>query len=373
MKKHLLFIILGFCFFYSCSTPASNNLIDYQDLKKIDTELLIEIGESESFLPGRLNELIVTSDGSILVSDWASITIEQFDSTGKHIATIAKEGGGPGELSSYFDMRDMGNGTVLVSHRGGQRDFFAAGANGVFELVQSSVPAEKSKRSITVIYARSDSTFFATTGRMIKDIQQLFKNADAYYKTPLVTVNSSFEILADSLHMLKSSAGHITRFGNNGIRIDQVPYRYEDRFLPMSNGNYMIARPDSSALLIYNSSHKLHRRIPLKVKPRPVTESDLEYALKDIDEPIHSEIASRVHEIKPPYLNIWASEHYIWLYTDTGEKGKQIVVIDYDGNPLGKFLLPNVDDIHHIESEKIYTIHRDPEVGNTIRIYEIEI
>lgn len=373
MKNHLLLFALVISALGGCKSESKpTGLIDYQKLEKIQTELLMEIGESESFLPGRLNDLVVAPDGSMLVSDWASITIEQFDSTGKHVATIAKEGGGPGELTSYFDMRDLGNGTVLVSHRGGQRDFWEKSENGLFGLVRSQVPEERSERPITIISAHSDTTFYATTGRVIRNVQQILKNEIDYSMIPLVIVDSSYEIIIDSLYTLKDPASHFTRI-NGGFRFDDIPYRYEDYFIPMKDGNYMIARPDSSDLLIFNSNHKLHKRIPLKVKPRPVTEADIEYALKEKEESISFEIEKRVHEIKPPYLNIWASENYIWLHTDTDEKGKEIVVLDYDGEPLGKFLLPSVDEIHHIEEKKIYTINRNPQAGNTIRVYNVGI
>jgi len=83
--------------------------IDYGKLHSIEVNLEVEIGESADFLPGNLYELILTSDGTMLVSDSKNNTIEQFTSEGEHVATIAEEGRGPGEISDpvfLFHMKE---------------------------------------------------------------------------------------------------------------------------------------------------------------------------------------------------------------------------------------------------------------------------
>ncbi len=114
-------------------------------------------------------------------------------------------------------------------------------------------------------------------------------------------------------------------------------------------------------------------KIPLQVARRPVTSDDTEYYLDDMENHIRNEIEARMGETKPPYLNMYATENYIWLHTDSGEAGKQMVVLNYEGNALGKFLLPEIDTIEQIKGNTIYTIHRSPEQGDMIRAYRVQL
>lgn len=111
----------------------------------------------------------------------------------------------------------------------------------------------------------------------------------------------------------------------------------------------------------------------MTVTPRPVTADDIEYHLKDVGRDVRQELEPRVHDEKPPYLNLWVSEDYIWLHTDTSEAGKEMVLLDFEGNPAGKFLLSEFDEIKHVKGKQIYTLHKNPEVGDSIRIYEVEV
>src|SRR5690625_7789665 len=87
----------------SCTTGSGEEeLVHYDDLEELEVQLVQEIGESDAFIPGNLRDLLLLSDGSLLVSDWASYTIELFDPDGNHVQTVATEGGGPGELSPFF-------------------------------------------------------------------------------------------------------------------------------------------------------------------------------------------------------------------------------------------------------------------------------
>jgi hypothetical protein len=80
-----------------------------------------------------------------------------------------------------------------------------------------------------------------------------------------------------------------------------------------------------------------------------------------------------VQDQKPPYLNVYATDKHIWLHTNTGTEGKEMVVLDYDGNAIGKFMLPEVDLIKEIKDNRVYTIHRSPTKGDIIRVYEVAL
>ena len=374
MTNRLYLLLLSAAILQACGSGSDNTTpeINYASLDSLQTEVVLEIGESEDYLPGELQSLIVTSDGGMLVSDRASVSIEQFDDSGNHLATVAEEGEGPGELARFFRMKDIGNDTLLVSEQATQRTYYAPGKDGLYSFVRASVPSELPDRTINIQGAQSDTAYYARTGLVIRDIQTAMKNETDYYKSAVVLVSPSAQILQDSLHLLKSPSSHISQSGG-GFRINSVPYRYDDHFVLLGNGKYLIARPDSSAIDFYSSDQKLEKSLKLNIAQRPVSDADLEYELEDVDSKIRSEIEARVDEQKPPFLNVWASEHYLWLHTDTSEEGKEIVVLDYDGNAIGKFMLPEVDSIQEIKENRIYTIHRSLIKGHLIRVYEVQL
>lgn len=361
------------CFLTACSSGSnSSELIDYKTLDELTAKPMLEMGESENYLPGRLRDLVVTSDGTMLVSDMASVSIEQFGAEGEHVGTVAEEGGGPGELSNYFSMHHLGGDTVIVREQSRQTSYFAKSEEGLFEHVETVSAVQNSDRYLTIFGRATNGNYLAAVGSVIRDIQKVSKNEDDYRLMPTAVIDAKENILADSLHLLKVPAGHITMI-DNGFMVHSVPYRYNDRLLMLDDDRYMIARPDSGAFFVYNGDHQLERRITFPVKERPVTSADLDYVLKDVQDRVRNEISNRVHEQKPPYLNAWTSASFIWLQIDETEAGKEMVVVDFEGNPRGKFMLTEFDEVAHVEDNRVYTLYKNPERGESIRVYEVEV
>jgi len=100
MKKHLKnnfikAVIIGILV-SGCRTDTENvEIIDYSKIRILDVELVQEIGADDGNVFGRLRDLVVFSDGTLVVSDLGKGTIEQFTEEGERIGTIAKRGGGP--------------------------------------------------------------------------------------------------------------------------------------------------------------------------------------------------------------------------------------------------------------------------------------
>lgn len=376
-----LYLLLLFVTLMSACGSGSNetiNRIDYSTLDSLGVKKALEIGKSGNYLPGQLSGLVVTSNADILVADWGSTTIEQFDAEGNHVATVARKGNGPGEIDNrFFSIKDIGYDTLMVGSFRGRQSYFAEGENGIFQFIRATVAMELPNRRLDILGPQSDSTYFATTSILNRNMEEATKNNEDYHRSPLVIINKSGNIYQDSVHTLKKSNPHVTQAGQGqgGVffRMRPIPYRYEDQFVLLENGNYLIARPDSSVINFYNSNQQLQRSIPLNVASRPITDEDLEYHLGDMSHNIRNEIEARLHETKPPYLNIWATENHIWLNTDTGKEGKKMVVLDYEGNAIGKFVLPEIDSIEQIRGNKVYTIHHNPEKGDMIRVYQINI
>lgn len=157
----------------SCSNSnVSDEQIRYSELPSIDYELILEIGESESYIPGQINHLILTSNGSIIASDGGSITLEQFSREGEHIATIASEGGGPGELSQFARLVDAGNDTIMAEAIGGRRDLFYPDENGVYQYARNLTSEGNSQDQYRWNGIRSDTEVYATRLSVASNAQE---------------------------------------------------------------------------------------------------------------------------------------------------------------------------------------------------------
>lgn len=353
-------------------------LIDYEELKKVEIRLVMEIGETAEYFPGALTELILTQDSSMLVSDLKKITIEQFNKEGEHVATIAKQGRGPGELSDFLSLFYAKNDTLIVRRHGisPQVDYFSPDTSNIYRFIKSWIPEKGNERFVNVAGNRSDSTFYARAKWNFKNLQQRRADQGGYSWTPLVIMDKFDNILQDSLHMLKTPTPLTEQTESGGMIIYGIPpYQYRDRFRLLRDGRYLIARPDSSMLYIYDRSHNLDRSIQLRVKDRAVEEADLDYWFEAmrVAKGERKKMEKRVPNYKPPYLNIWVSQNYFWLYADERKEGRKMVVIDREGEPVGTFFLTKFDDIQHIGNERIYTLYKNPTTGHSIRIYKVDL
>jgi hypothetical protein len=374
MKKSFIPLILfSFILAHCTEQDESADQIHYSDLPGLPVELIAEAGESESYFPSRLNDLYVNSEGHLLVSDWGSVTLEQFTPEGEHIQTIATKGGGPGELPDFFFMADAGSNRLIVEHQGARRDFFEPDNRGIYTYMSTISASENGQFGYNLVGKRADNQYYASPRNVIRDVQSLLVNPEDYRTGTVAIIDDSFKPVQDSLITLKTPLPHLTDAGNGGFRVDMVPYRNTDRFITLKNGEYLVARPEKSRLEFYDIDHNLIKEIELNIAPREITESDLDYAFRNLRQEVIRAIKPRVHEFKPPFLDILASENHLWLHIDNREEGKDFVVLDMAGNPAGKFLLSEYDEVNKVIENRIYTLHKNPDVGHSVRIYEVEI
>lgn len=356
-----------------CSSSGEGTAqINYAALDTLQTEGVLEIGESEAYLPGNLTGVVVTRGGELLVADWASSTIEQFDAQGTHRATVAASGGGPGELADYFWMYPTSGDTVLVNQQFTQKDIFVPGPDGIYRFVRSESLERMPDRSFTIIGVQSDTSYYATVNQIYSSAGISEAEKQRYSTRVLAVVNGQAELLEDSVQTYKTANPYVQREGNS-IMIRPVPFRLDDDIAVRGDGRYLVARIDSSAIYHYNARHELEQKIPLNVKTRPVTGRDLEYELEEMERGPRNEVEAMIGDQKPIFLNMYATADYIWLHTDTGTEGKEFVVLDYQGKPLGKFLLPDVDRVQHVAGTRIYTIHESPDRGDLVRVYQVNL
>jgi hypothetical protein len=368
--------IISLCGCHSNVEDSDN--IDYGELSVLDIAIELEIGESAEYVPGELFDLTVFSDNAIMVADWGNMTIEQFNAEGGHIATIANEGSGPGDLPDFFSLVRGANDTLIVHYYGmsQQIDFFSREEDHVYRYIKTWVPDSFMERTMISIAPRSATEYYARESWNNQQVRSMVADRTEYGWVPVTIVNAYQNVLVDSLHLLKrpTSVARISEGGALTI-LGWPPYQSSDQLRGMDNNRYVIARPDSSVLTIYTHDHEIEKRIPLYVKERPIVEADLDFLFesRNVSDDVRRKLEARVPDEKPVFLNIWVSENYFWLHVDINEDGKKMVILTMEGEPLGTFYLPLYDDIRYVKGNRLYTLHKNPESGHTIRVYKLRL
>ena len=379
MSKFIIPIGLFLLLSFGCSRDETySGLIDYEDLQSIDVQLEREIEESSEYMPGALGDLVIFSDKTMLVADWGKMTIEQFNAEGKYIATVAKEGRGPGELREFFSLRKGVNDTLIVRYVGmsQQIDFFSRGEDHVYRHSKSWIPETFRERTLLTIAPRSETEYYARESWNNHQLRSIIADRAEFGWVPITIVDPYENVLVDSLHLLKKPTPAAKMSDGGALTIlGWPPYQFSDHFKVMNNSRYVIARSDSSALYIYTQEHELERKIPIHVKDRVVEKSDLDFLfeLRGATDDVRRGLEDRIPNVKPPFLNVWVSENYFWLHVDIKEEGSQIVLFTMEGEPAGTFYLSIHDEIHFVNGRQIYTIQKDPVEGHSIRIYRVGV
>lgn len=357
----------------ACSTSSGDEIpmIVLSETPILSTNVELEIGDSKTYFTGNIASLVVMDDGTMLISDYASVTIEQFSPLGEHMGTVAREGGGPGELSNFFFLANAGNDTLIARQQSSMMIYYGRNEDGLFTFGRSFLPDRSGDRTFNMIGAKSENEFYATSGQIVRNVEQTISNPVDYRESALLVVDGMNKVLRDSLHMLKTPNPHLVMIGG-GFSVWSVPYRFQDRVVLLDDGGYMIARPESSFLAIYDSNHQQTDTVPLSITPRPISRADKDFALRNVRSEVRRDIEARVDGNKPPYLNLWASDNYIWLHTDTTEEGKEFLVINYDGEAAGRIIFSEYATPYHFTDERIYTLYKDPDMGDVIRVYTVD-
>ncbi|MDZ7772039.1 MAG: hypothetical protein U5K31_04765 [Balneolaceae bacterium] len=346
--------------------------LDYAALDELEYSLVTEIGESEDYLPGQISALAIDSRGHILAWDRPKVTIEQFDHEGNHLATVATEGNGPGEVVQNTRLVGVPGDTLVLNFvQANQYSLFAPGDDGVYAFLEATNHENPHSGSMNVQGSQSTDRHFLTTTSL--DITRLGPEGPAYSRQHVDLVDRTHAIIRDSLHEMILPNPIIEMAGGGFTVYAGVPYDYQDVLQVFDDSSYLIARADSATLEYYSPDHEMQQMVELNLVERPLTEADRAYAFRNMDREVQEKMLPRLAETKPAFLGLWASEEYIWMHTDNSGEGREMVVLTHQGEPLGRFILAESERVHAVVGNRLYVVDNDSDRGSVIRIYEVDL
>lgn len=243
MRISLPIVLLSTILFFSCNSPQDDpDIIDYSALDELSTELVLEIGESDDYIPDHIADIVVTSDGTILAEDLGHTTIEQFDSEGNHVGTVARAGRGPGELSNIFNLHLLDGDTLIVRNHTGRKGYFAQTEGEKFEHFNTTVQSNHTTRTLDILSPVTADKFYGiktNTEARYNDLE----DPQTTIKEAFVVVDESEKVLEDSAQILKRRGTFSVELEGGGFVQSSFPFQINEQAVPLNDGNYMIARP----------------------------------------------------------------------------------------------------------------------------------
>lgn len=359
MKSYMYFSLIALfgLLISSCSSEkAETNLIDYDSIPLLELEPVFSFTESDEYLPSTLMNLLISDDSYILVAQRNETSVHQFDSLGNYLARVAGPGQGPGELSQRA--LPHSNGKILVmSNNHGIMTEYRQNEHGIFEYYKDyshralgPVRAIPTQNSFKEFYISRDSVNYP-----FLEIPPEFTTEFIY---PVKITGDSLE-LGEKILSLKRHSSYIEISDDgNAMSYSYLPYRYSDWFSALPNRKLLVWRPDKAAIQIYDSLMNLEHELILNIKNRFVTDDDMEFHFPNNTESERRERRKLIRDVKPPFTGVIMDNHQqFWLHTDKTANGNEFVVLNYEGEPLGRVLLPVESTLHQVRNNKLYIIN----------------
>ncbi|MEX0663098.1 MAG: hypothetical protein WEA58_14385 [Balneolaceae bacterium] len=368
-----IFICLLFIsFFVSCNSESiDSEKLDYNSLPLLELTTELEITDSDDFIPANLNGFFVTNDGSLIITQRSEPSIHQFTPEGDYIEKVARDGQGPGELTNWFQPSFDGTTLVASNNPGTAKTLFEQNADGIFEYTRTI--NVRSPGSYSGIRENGETFTFYTSENLS---MQRLEAPDEFTQTTIhiVEENEGTISVTDSVQTLQTHSPFIEMLDGGGIRIQVLPFRFSDSFVPMPNQQMLIARPDSQMIQILNPDFKIEHEVRFNVLEREVTDEDFAFHIGDQSSEDQQKMRELFRENKPVFMDVIPDDsNRFWLWTDDTEAGNEYVAVDYEGEPLGRILLPVGQELQMVKGNNLYVLNEPEDDAPSAIVYELNI
>lgn len=364
----LLFILL----LVSCSSESTEtDKLNYSSLPLLELTNELEITDSDNFIPANLNGFFAADDGSMSITQRSEPSIHQFTSEGDYLKKVARDGRGPGELTDWFQSSFDGSTLVASNNPGSAKTLFERNSDGIFEYTRTI--NSRTPGSFSGIRENDEPFTFYT---LENSSMQGMETPDEFTRTNIniVEENEGSVSVTESVQSLQVHSPFIETFDGGGIRVQILPFRFSDSFVPLPNQRMLVARPDSQMIQILNQEFEVEHKVRLNVLEREMTDEDFAFHIGDHDAADQQKMRELFRENKPVFMNVIPDDsNRFWLWTDDTEAGNGYVVISYEGEPLGKVLLPVSQELQMVKGNKLYVLNEPVDDAPSAIVYSLNI
>lgn len=228
----------------------------------------LDIGEVEgdgAYQFGQVIGLDVNAAGDIVVLDQQAAQVRVFDRDGRHLRTIGKPGGGPGEFSAMtMAVRAGGGDSVYVADMMRQRIVGLAGDGVEFASYPLAI-----ERGIPLRFQP------APDGRLAVQVRRMALPGSTSQEPPrdFIIITDLKGETADTVAELESG-GTFSFGGGGGGGMEMRVFASEPMWTMLEDGRIVRGRTDLYRFEVFSTDGTLERVITRPVEARPVTLED---------------------------------------------------------------------------------------------------
>lgn len=361
-----ILLILG-----SCSTqPPESNILE---LPELEIEHFLEISESEDLLLGSITNLLVDSEGDIILVDGSQRFVYAVTSEGEFIQQIGGHGSGPGEYQFPGMVALSDDNNLHLFDFGSQSFIIYSKENGRWNYDSDFSVNFSQYGFFSMFFPADEQEYYVVTNPMIA--------SDNESESVVRKINNRGEVVQDSIYAYPQNERFVMLNNGAPTMAMTIPNMHrQGRFNVDYDGNLYFGWTDSLTIFRqrpgdsgFNSIiNRNVKNLPFTKASRDSTLSRYETILSDNNQ-ARRELISSFPDTKPIYSDYKIDdESRIWVQMFNEIEDTEWVVFSDEGEPLYKLSLPDRNRLSTVRHGNIYTVENTEEGLPIVNIFSIE-
>ncbi len=370
-KPTRILIVAGILFAIGCgsektATPDMVSLDNFRETTHTLTETMV-ITETDEFFFGRIQSVFPTSKGHVLVADWNAKTFHIFDSNGRRIGTVGKEGSGPGEFQQMGNIVISAGDTLFVQDWSNRR---------ITAFTETSPGNWKHELDIPMTFGSGGSLsaffHFGSKGMFGQFNQFAGPGSGNEPQNPeLFRIDRTGSKVGEAITNIRYADMKL-EISTNMVRMYSLPFgksgfaRASDNYLHIANNEKF-----GATTLSLEGDTLYHFEKPFAT--RPVTEELIQGATGGADSEFYKSVRADIAEFRPAFDGFWAdvTGNLYFRLDGLDEENHLILSFTPSGEFISSFAIPIGTNIHRIQNGRIYA-SREVEGEPMAFVYTIE-
>lgn len=343
------------------------------DLPELELRNVMQVSESDDFLLGSITNVMVDSDGEMILVDYQQRSVHAVDQEGNYLQQIGANGAGPGEyeLPGVISLGKDNSIHVLDWSTRGLITF--AKENTGWEFDTDFIADNTKTGFFSQFYPAGNREFVVVSsppGINSEDGSMVVRK-----------INTANEILRDSILVYPLNENFLIE--NNGMPVISftIPEVHrQGRFFRDYNGNDYYGWTDSLDIRRRTpDSDSFEKFIELELNNKPLTNqmgdsvlNRYNHILDDFDQ-ARGDLRSSFPDTMPLFQNFLADDKgYVWVQIFTEDDEPNWLIFDDEGTPVYRTSLPVENRLAALRHNKAYTISKTEDDLPAINIFEYE-
>ncbi|MEW5927216.1 MAG: 6-bladed beta-propeller [Gemmatimonadota bacterium] len=347
---------------------------------RLSAEPALDIGMVEGppeYQFGRVTGAVRLGDGTVVVADNQSRNLRSFDRTGRHLRTIGREGGGPGEFMTLGSLAAHGDSLVVGDYDNRRVSVFAPDGKLVRTVPLDAGGTEAFIRTLGPF--RDGSVLLASEN--ITDQSGLSRDSVTYLRLgPAGGSPRQLGRFPGDERFTQAQEGGPVNTGPRAFGRSAAVAAVPDGFFYGSSDRLEIGRYDESGKLLrlvraphsprpvtpadVESFKEVRRRVlqdPRRARLRPLIEKSLAAMPYPETMPAHGEIRA------DPAGGLWVSDFRV-----SPDDAGRWTVFDPEGRMLGTVATPARFRVFDVGTDYVLGVWRDDMDVEHVRMYSLE-